>query len=79
VITWPAVERSWPRSIGASPVTHTAEAEVNRASTAERGFEVAEKGSQSTRPPRRMIPAKLRMKILSGERWREINSLRCQG
>jgi hypothetical protein len=50
------------------PVTQTPEVEVKRASTKRRGPFVAAKGNQRRKPPVRMTAAKLRMKILAGER-----------
>jgi hypothetical protein len=57
------------------PVTQTAEVEVKRASTNLRGSFVAEKGNQRRNPPVIMTPAKLRTKILVGERRLEKNVL----
>jgi hypothetical protein len=53
------------------PVTQTAEVEVKRASTNLRWFFAAEKGDQRRNPPVRMTAAKLRTKILVGERCLE--------
>ena len=58
-------------SMTARPVTQTAEAEVKRASTKERGFFVAEKEAHREKAPAKIKAAKLRTKILSGERNRE--------
>jgi hypothetical protein len=55
-------------SMTTSPVTHTAEVEVKRASTNRRGSFAAEKGNHRRIAPARMTPAKLRAKILAGER-----------
>jgi hypothetical protein len=49
--------------------------EVKRASTKRRCPFVAEKGNQRRMPPVRMTPAKLRTKILAGERCLEKNVL----
>jgi hypothetical protein len=68
---WPANERSFPMSMDARPVTQTAEAEVKRASTKERGFFAAEKEDHRRKLPAKIKAAKLRTKILSGERNRE--------
>jgi hypothetical protein len=51
-----------------SPVTQTAEVEVKRASMKRRGPFVAAKGNQRRKPPARITPAKLRTKILAGEK-----------
>ncbi len=69
-ITCPAVVRSVPTSTVASPVTQTAEADMNRASTKRNPF-VEAKGSHSRTAPARTRPAKLRMKILAGVRCLE--------
>ena len=58
-------------SMDARPVTQTAEAEVKRASTKERGFFAAEKEAHRRKAPAKIKAAKLRTKILSGERNRE--------
>ena len=58
-------------SMTVRPVTQTAEAEVKRASTKERGFFAAEKEDHRRKAPAKTKPAKLRTKILSGERNRE--------
>jgi hypothetical protein len=50
------------------PVTQTAEVEVKRASTNLRWSFAAAKGNQRRNPPVRMTAAKLRTKILVGER-----------
>jgi hypothetical protein len=50
------------------PVTQTAEVEVKRASTNRRDPWGAAKGNQRRKPPARITPAKLRTKILAGER-----------
>jgi hypothetical protein len=68
VITWPIVERSLPVSTTTSPVTQTAEVEVNNASMNRRGFWAAEIGKLRRIAPVRMTPAKLRIKILVGGR-----------
>jgi hypothetical protein len=57
------------------PVTQTAEVEVKRASTNLRGSFVAEKGNQRRIPPVMITAAKLRIKILAGERRLEKNVL----
>jgi hypothetical protein len=57
------------------PVTQTAEVEVKRASTKRRFPLVAEKGNQRRIPPVRITAAKLRMKILAGEKCLEKNVL----
>jgi hypothetical protein len=49
-------------------VTQTADVEVNRASTKRMGLLPAENGSQRRIPPVMMTPAKLRTKILVGDR-----------
>ena len=77
-MTWPARPRSSPTVMVDSPVTHTAEAEVKRASTHGIGALSAEKGSQSRRAPVNMTPAKLRIKIRSGDKWRATVILECQ-
>jgi len=56
-------------------VTQTAEVEVKRASTKRRGPLVAEKGNQRRIPPIKITPAKLRTKILAGEKCLEKNVL----
>jgi hypothetical protein len=53
------------------PVTQTAEVEVNRASINRRGILAAEIGRRRRIAPVRMTPAKLRTKILVGERCLE--------
>ena len=58
-------------SMDARPVTQTAEAEVKRASTKERGVFAAEKEDHRRKAPAKIKAAKLRTKILSGERNRE--------
>jgi len=68
VITWPMRERSFPTSITTRPVTQTAEAEVKRASTKRRESLAAEKVKQRRMAPVMITPAKLRIKILEGER-----------
>ena len=77
-MTCPARLRSSPTLIVESPVTHTAEADVKRASTHGIGALVAEKGSQINRPPVNMTPAKLKIKIRSGDKWRVTIILGCQ-
>jgi hypothetical protein len=52
-------------------VTQTAEVEVNRASINRRGFWAAEIGKLRRIAPVKMTPAKLRTKILVGERCLE--------
>jgi hypothetical protein len=52
-------------------VTQTAEVEVNRASTNRRCPWVAEKGNRRRIPPVRITAAKLRTKILVGDKCRE--------
>jgi len=52
-------------------VTQTPEVEVKRASTKPRFPLVAEKGNQRRIAPVRMTPAKLRTKILAGEKCLE--------
>jgi hypothetical protein len=71
VITWPRVVRSFPLSITTRPVTQTAEVEVKRASIKVRGPFVAENGNRRRRAPSRMTAAKLRTKILEGEKCLE--------
>jgi len=71
VITWPSVERSFPTSVTTRPVTQTAEVEVKRASTKRRDPLVAEKGNQRRMPPARITPAKLKTKILAGDKCLE--------
>jgi hypothetical protein len=71
VITWPTVVRSCPRSITTRPVTQTAEVEVKRASKNRRGSLVVEKESHRRMVPVMMTDAKLRTKILGGERCLE--------
>jgi hypothetical protein len=56
-------------------VTQTAEVEVNRASINRRGFWAAEIGKLRRIVPVRMTPAKLRTKILAGDRCLEKNVL----
>ena len=58
-------------SMPVRPVTQTAEAEVKRASTKERGFFAGEKEDHKRKAPAKSKAAKLRTKILSGERNRE--------
>jgi hypothetical protein len=53
------------------PVTQTAEVEVKRASTKRRFPLVAEKGNQRRIPPVTITAAKLRTKILVGEKCLE--------
>jgi hypothetical protein len=53
------------------PVTQTAEVEVKRASTKRRWSLVAEKGNQRRIPPVIITAAKLRTKILVGEKCLE--------
>jgi hypothetical protein len=67
VIICPVMERSFPISITARPVTHTAEAEEKRASIKEIWPRPAEKGSQRRRAPMRITEAKLKMNIFCGE------------
>jgi hypothetical protein len=62
------VLKSFPISITTKPVTQTAEVAEKRASTKRRLPFVAEKGNQRRIPPVRITPAKLRTKILVGER-----------
>jgi hypothetical protein len=52
-------------------VTQTAEVEVNRASTNRRCSWVAEKGNRRRIPPVRITAAKLRTKILVGDKCLE--------
>jgi len=54
-----------------NPVTQTAEVEVKRASTNRRWSLVAEKGNQRRIPPVIITAAKLRTKILVGEKCLE--------
>jgi hypothetical protein len=61
-----------------NPVTHTAEAEVKRASTHGIGALSAEKGSQIRKAPVNMTPAKLKIKIRSGDKWRKTRILKRQ-
>ena len=68
---WPAKERSFPISMTVNPVTQTAEADAKRASTKGRGFFAAEKGDHRRKDPAKIKAAKLRIKILSGEKNRE--------
>jgi hypothetical protein len=58
-------------SMTTKPVTQTAEAEEKRASTKRRDPFVAENGNQRRIAPARITPAKLRTKILVGERCLE--------
>jgi hypothetical protein len=58
-------------SMTTSPVTQTAEVEVKRASTKRRVLLEAEKGNHRRIPPIRITAAKLRTKILLGERCLE--------
>jgi hypothetical protein len=71
VISWPEIEKSVPVSTTTRPVTQTAEVEVNNASTKAMGPLAAEKGNQRRIPPVRITVAKLRTKILVGERCLE--------
>jgi hypothetical protein len=65
------MDRSFPTSTTTSPVTQTAEVEVKRASTNRIFPWVAEKGNQRRIPPARITAAKLRTKILVGEKCLE--------
>ena len=58
-----------------NPVTQTAEAEVKSASTKVRGSLVTENEKEKKMAPTKMTPAKLRTKILVGERCLEKNVL----
>jgi hypothetical protein len=58
-------------SITTKPVTHTAEVEEKRASTKRRCALVAEKGNRRRIPPVRITAAKLRTKILLGDKCLE--------
>jgi hypothetical protein len=58
-------------SITTRPVTQTAEVEEKRASTNRRFPWVAEKGNQRRIPPVMITAAKLRTKILAGEKCLE--------
>jgi hypothetical protein len=71
VITCPSVLRSFPTSTTTRPVTQTPEVEVKRASTKRRFPLVAEKGNQRRMAPAMITPAKLRTKILVGEKCLE--------
>jgi hypothetical protein len=62
------VDRSFPILMTTRPVTQTAEVEVKRAFTKRRGSLVDEKEKQRRKVPVRITPAKLRTKILGGER-----------
>jgi len=68
VITWPNVLKSFPISMTTKPVTQTAEVEEKSASMKRRCPWDAEKGNQRRIPPVRITAAKLRIKILEGER-----------
>jgi hypothetical protein len=68
VITCPNILKSFPISITTKPVTQTPEVEVKRASTKRRLPLVAEKGNHRRTPPAKITAAKLRIKILLGER-----------
>jgi len=70
VIIWPIIDRSFPISITARPVTQTAEAEEKGASTKERWFFAAEMGSHRRKAPKKITHAKLRTKILGAVKWR---------
>jgi hypothetical protein len=65
------VLKSLPTSITTKPVTQTAEVEEKRASTNRRFPWVAEKGNQRRIPPVMITAAKLRTKILAGEKCLE--------
>jgi site-specific DNA-cytosine methylase len=65
------VLKSLPTSITTKPVTQTADVEEKRASTNRRFPLVAEKGNHRRIPPVRITAAKLRTKILVGERCLE--------
>jgi hypothetical protein len=54
-----------------NPVTQTAEAEVKSASTKVRGFLVTANEKERNTVPTKITPAKLRTKILVGERCLE--------
>jgi hypothetical protein len=69
------VERSFPVSTTVSPVTQTAEVDVNNASTKRRFPLVAEKGNHKTIAPVKMTAIKLRTKSLVGDRCLEKNVL----
>lgn len=66
VITWPGIERSFPRSIVLNPVTQTAEVEAKRASTKGRLALEAAKGNQRKIPPVMITAAKLTTNSRSG-------------
>jgi hypothetical protein len=68
VITWPAMERSFPMSTVARPVTQTPEVDMKSALMKVSGFLDAENGSHRAKAPKRMTPAKLRMKMRAGGR-----------
>jgi hypothetical protein len=68
VITCPNVLKSLPISMTTKPVTQTAEVEEKSASMKRRFPLDAEKGNQRRIPPARITAAKLRTKILVGER-----------
>jgi hypothetical protein len=65
------VLKSLPTSITTNPVTQTAEVEEKRASTNRRFPWVAEKGNRRRIPPIIITAAKLRTKILAGEKCLE--------
>jgi hypothetical protein len=69
------VERSFPLSITTRPVTQTAEAEVKSESMKRSWPFEAENGSERSRAPVRITPAKLRIKILGGDRCFEMKFL----
>jgi hypothetical protein len=71
VITWPRRDRSFPISMTTNPVTQTADAEVKSASTKVRGSLITENEKERKMAPTKMTPAKLRTKILVGERCLE--------
>jgi len=65
------MDRSFPISMTTNPVTQTAEAEVKSASTKVRGSLVTANGKERKIAPMKITTAKLRTKILVGERCLE--------
>ena len=68
---WPAKERSCPISITFSPVTQTAEVAVKKASMKERDSLFAAHGWRKRTVPARIVVANPKIRILSGDKWRE--------
>ena len=75
MIIWPNKDRSLPISITASPVTHTPDVAVKRASINGRRVPVVETESERRIVPIIMVVAKLRTKILIGDKKLKIKSL----